>query len=103
MAYTSEELQAMRAKGESRTDWEKVDKYAADDSDIPEGFWDEAVMVYPSPKKPISFRVEEDLIEWYKKQAERQDLRGYQSLMHSVLSSYKREQERYNNNHTADQ
>jgi hypothetical protein len=49
-SYTSEELRKMRAKGENRTDWDKVDTISneeIDDSDIPAGFWENATVVYP--------------------------------------------------------
>lgn len=98
MSYTSKALQAMRANGEDRTDWKKVDEITndlIDDSDIPEGFWEDAILIQPSPKKPISFRMEEDLLNWYREQAQEKHLRGYQSLMHTVLLSYKHEHERH--------
>ena len=101
MPYTSEELEAMIASGEDKTDIKKMEAIAnedIDDSDIPDDFWEDATVVFPSVKKPISFRVEEDLLAWYREEAKRHQVRGYQSLMHSVLSSYKREQENRGSN-----
>ena len=59
-----------------------------DYSDIPElddEFWKNAVVVKPKPKKAISFRIDENLLKWYKKETKG---KGYQSLMHAVLKSY---------------
>jgi len=41
------------------------------------------VMVYPEPKRAISLRVDEDVLEWFKAGGPR-----YQSRMNSVLRSY---------------
>ncbi len=57
-----------------------------DTSDIPEledNFWEKAKLVEPIVKKAISLRVDSDLLEWFKNQG-----KGYQSLMNSVLRSY---------------
>ena len=97
MAYSSEELKQKIASEEDKTDLVKMEAIAddaVDDSDIPDGFWEEAVVAYPSVKKPISFRVEEELLAWYREEARRKDIRGYQSLMHSVLASYKKQQDK---------
>jgi hypothetical protein len=48
--YTSEQLRAMCANRESKTDWARVDAIPndeIDDSDVPEGFWENAVVLYP--------------------------------------------------------
>lgn len=57
-----------------------------DTSDIPEldrSFWEKARLVLPEPKKPISLRVDAEVLDWYRSQG-----RGYQSLMNAVLRSY---------------
>ncbi|WP_013324442.1 BrnA antitoxin family protein [Gloeothece verrucosa] len=57
-----------------------------DTSDIPElddQFWENAKLVKPITKKAISLRVDSDVLEWFKNQG-----KGYQSLMNSVLRSY---------------
>jgi uncharacterized protein (DUF4415 family) len=59
-----------------------------DYSDIPpldEEWFKNATIVMPKAKKPISLRVDQDMVEWYKKQSNGS---GYQSLMHSVLRTY---------------
>lgn len=50
---------------------------------LPADFWDSAKLVVPVPKQPISFRVDTDVLEWFKHQGPR-----YQSRMNAVLRSY---------------
>lgn len=52
-------------------------------ADLPEAFWDEAKIVEPTPKQPISLRVDVDVLDWFKTQGPR-----YQSRMNAVLRSY---------------
>jgi uncharacterized protein (DUF4415 family) len=52
-------------------------------ADLPAGFFDSAVLVHPTPKRPISLRVDEDVLEWFKAQGPR-----YQSRMNAVLRAY---------------
>ena len=57
-----------------------------DYSDIPEldkEFWDNAKPVYPKGKKPISIRLDRDIIDFFKHEGS-----GYQSKINSVLRSY---------------
>lgn len=57
-----------------------------DYSDIPEldkEFWDNAMQVYTREKKAISIRLDQDIIDFFKKEG-----RGYQSKINSVLRSY---------------
>ena len=57
-----------------------------DYSDIPEldkEFWDNAMQVYTREKKAISIRLDQDIIDFFKKEG-----RGYQSKFNSVLRSY---------------
>jgi uncharacterized protein (DUF4415 family) len=59
---------------------------AIDTSDIPEldrDFWDNAKLVQPRTKQAISIRLDSDVLDWFKNQG-----KGYQSLMNSVLKSY---------------
>jgi uncharacterized protein (DUF4415 family) len=52
-------------------------------ADLPDDFWDEASVVEPVAKQPISLRVDEDVLEWFKRQGPR-----YQSRINAVLRSY---------------
>lgn len=52
-------------------------------ADLPADFWDSAVVVEPVSKQPISFRIDVDVLDWFKQQGPR-----YQSRMNAVLRSY---------------
>jgi uncharacterized protein (DUF4415 family) len=52
-------------------------------ADLPEDFFAAATIVHPAPKQPISLRVDEDVLKWFKKQGPR-----YQSRMNAVLRAY---------------
>jgi uncharacterized protein (DUF4415 family) len=52
-------------------------------ANLPYDFWKSAVMVFPSPKRAISLRVDEDVLDWFKAGGPR-----YQSRMNSVLRAY---------------
>jgi len=57
-----------------------------DYSDIPETdalFWKEAEVIYPSKKTHLSIRLDDDIVQWFKKFG-----RGYQTKINAVLRSY---------------
>lgn len=94
--YTIEEIRAMRARGESRTDMARVLAKTEQDlardtaSDpawdgIPEDWYLNAVPVYPEPKKLLSLRLDSDIIAWFRQQGP-----GYQTRMNAVLRAYMR-------------
>ncbi|QQO33364.1 BrnA antitoxin family protein [Bradyrhizobium diazoefficiens] len=76
-----------------KTDWARVD--ALTDEDIAEAVandpdavpididWSDAVLVVPPRKKAISIRVDEDVLDFFKREGE-----GYQRRMNAVLRSY---------------
>jgi len=80
-----------RRKG--KTDWARVD--ALTDEDIARAVandpdavpididWSDAVLVIPARKKAISIRVDEDVLDFFKKEGE-----GYQRRINAVLRSY---------------
>lgn len=81
-----------RRKG--KTDWarvnamtdEEVEVSIADDPDWAEFKdidWSKAVLVIPAKKKAISIRVDEDVLDFFKKDGE-----GYQRRINAVLRSY---------------
>ena len=55
----------------------------ADLADLPADFFASASIVHPSPKRPISLRIDEDVLNWFKAQGSR-----YQSRMNAVLRAY---------------
>jgi uncharacterized protein (DUF4415 family) len=81
-----------RRKG--KTDWARVDaltdeditKAIADDPDwagLENIDWSDAVLVMPAKKKAISIRVDEDVLDFFKKEGD-----GYQRRINAVLRSY---------------
>jgi uncharacterized protein (DUF4415 family) len=76
-----------------KTDWatvdaltdEEIEEAVRNDPDaVPLDFdWSKAVLVIPPKKKAISIRVDEDVLDYFKK-----DGAGYQRRMNAVLRSY---------------
>jgi uncharacterized protein (DUF4415 family) len=91
--YTAEQLDAMRRRGESRTDWAKVDamteaeleaSIAADPDDVHEALdWSQAISGLPPRKEHINIRIDTDVLAWF-----RQTGRGYQTRMNNVLRAF---------------
>lgn len=52
-------------------------------ADLPKDFWDQAALVPPAGKQPISLRVDGDVLDWFRAQGPR-----YQSRMNAVLRAY---------------
>ena len=52
-------------------------------ANLPEDFWDEAKLVIPTPKQAISLRVDEDVLDWFRRTGPR-----YQTRMNAVLRTY---------------
>jgi uncharacterized protein (DUF4415 family) len=52
-------------------------------ADLPDDFWNDATVVEPTAKQPISLRVDSDVLAWFKTQGPR-----YQSRINAVLRSY---------------
>lgn len=72
------------AKPEKNSD--EVKEMPIDYSDIPElddTFWDRASVEYPENKKPVTIRLDPDVLEWFKSRG-----RGYQTRINAVLRSY---------------
>lgn len=92
--YSIEDIDRMIAKGESRTNWARVDAVTdeeiqaaiKDDPDW-EGWedidWSKAVLVVPRVKRAISIRLDSDIIDFFKQEGP-----GYQSRMNEVLRYY---------------
>jgi uncharacterized protein (DUF4415 family) len=92
--YTSAELKAMRARGESKTDWarfdakseEQLERDIADDPDYrdaPDDWYKNATLVIPTSKKMLSLRLDSDILDWFKQQGP-----GYQTRINAVLRAY---------------
>lgn len=64
----------------------------APEIDMPDGFWDEAEVVVPAPKKSIHLRVDAEVLEFFKAQG-----KGHLTRMNAVLKSYVEAQKRQQN------
>lgn len=96
-SFTVVSRDAPRKRG--KTDWARVD--ALTDEDIAEAVsndpdavpididWSDAVLVIPPKKKAISIRVDEDVLDFFKREGE-----GYQRRMNAVLRSYMQQKSR---------
>ncbi len=73
---TQEELERLDALTDDEID-------TSDISPLGEEFWKNAKVVLPKQKQPISIRLDDDILEWFKAQG-----RGYQSRINAVLRSY---------------
>jgi uncharacterized protein (DUF4415 family) len=87
---------APRRKG--KTDFERlrnttdaeIEAQIANDPDFSEDWnWGDAVLVIPPKKKPISIRVDEDVLDYFKAEGA-----GYQRRMNAVLRSYMEQKKR---------
>ena len=57
-----------------------------DYSDIPEldeNFWESAVVEYPENKKPVTLRMDADVLQWFRSTG-----KGYQTRINAVLRSF---------------
>ncbi len=98
--YTVDELRAMCARGENKSDWEQAaamteEEIAAAIASDP----DEAGMVIdwsttsaelPQPTKLLNMRIDADVLQFF-----RQEGKGYQTKINAVLRSYVEQQRRH--------
>ena len=92
--YSAAELRQMRARGESRKVWARVDALTEEEleasiasdpdwKDVPVDWYKDAVPVIPGPKQLLSLRIDPDVVEWFRGQGP-----GYQTRMNAVLRAY---------------
>jgi len=94
VSYTAEQIQDMRARGESRTDWARVDamteeelEASIDHDEEGEIDWSTVQAGIPGPKERLTVRFDIEVVDWFKAQGP-----GYQTRMNEVLKSYVRAQ-----------
>lgn len=81
---SNERLEALKALADEEIDY----------SDTPEigeesPFWTQANLIYPTRTAPVTLRIEEDMLQWFKLYASRtKDAKGYQSVMKAVLRTF---------------
>ncbi len=90
MHYTAEQLEAMRARGEGKTDWtmsqEEAMRRRHGDPEAPRQYpgWEKTITVaLPEPKEQITLRLDRDMLAWFRTRG-----RGYQTLINAVLRGY---------------
>ena len=91
--YTAKQIKARIARGEDRTNWDKIDAVTgtqleasirADVDDVRgEPDWTQAIVGIPAPKVHINIRIDHDVLQWF-----RSNGKGYQTLMNNVLRAF---------------
>jgi len=88
--YTADELDEMLRRGEDRTDYAYLDalteeelEASIDHDEEGEIDWSTVQVGIPGPKRQLTVRFDQDVIEWFKAQGT-----GYQTRMNAVLRSY---------------
>ncbi|MCI4680842.1 BrnA antitoxin family protein [Rhodoblastus acidophilus] len=93
VSYTAEELRAMQARGESKSDWARA--AAMTDAELEASIaadpdeaglvadWSKASVEMPQPKAVLNMRVDRDVLEFFRREG-----RGYQTKINAVLRSY---------------
>lgn len=91
--HTDEELRAMQACGEDKSDWRKAGALseaeieAAISEDPDEAAmvvdWTRASVEMPHPKAVLNMRIDRDVLDFFRRQG-----KGYQTKINAVLRSY---------------
>ena len=91
--YSAKQIANKLKRGEDRTDWARVERttgaaiersIAADPDDIEsEADWTMAVAGVPGPKEPITLRIDQDVLKWFRARG-----KGYQTMMNNVLRAF---------------
>jgi uncharacterized protein (DUF4415 family) len=88
--YSADELAAMRQRGEGQTDFARLDamteeelEASIDHDEEGEIDWSTVQIGIPGPKRQLTVRFDQDIIEWFKAQGA-----GYQTRMNAVLRSF---------------
>jgi uncharacterized protein (DUF4415 family) len=92
VSYTDDEIKEMIARGEDKTDWERVKNLTSEEIEASIDFedegefdWSTAMPGLPqlTPKQQVTVRFDRDIIDWFKAQGS-----GYQTKMNAVLRSF---------------
>ncbi len=88
--YTAAELRAMRARGETLTDWARVDAMTEDELEASidheeEGEFDmsTARLGLPGSDLPLTIRLDPDVLAWFQAQGD-----AYRDKINDVLRAY---------------
>jgi uncharacterized protein (DUF4415 family) len=95
VTYTDKQIEKKLARGESRTDWKRVDAMgereleaaiASDPDDAHDeagGEWFAGIPPLPPKKEYVHIGLDEDMLGWFRSLG-----RGYQTRMNAVLRQY---------------
>lgn len=86
--YTDAELRAMKARGESKSDWKAAAKKALPsgrdpDDAMEEIDWATAELPMPRRKAHTTLRLDADMLGWFRAQG-----KGYQTRINAILRKY---------------
>lgn len=89
---SAETIEAMRRRGESRSDWDAAQRMPqtevehlaeAEDGPLPEG-WESTVAIgLPARKQAVHMRLDADVLDWFRGHGP-----GYQTRINAVLRSF---------------
>ncbi len=89
---SAETIEAMRRRGESRSDWKAAQRMPqaeaerlaeAEDGPLPEG-WESTVEIgLPARKQAVHMRLDADVLDWFRGHGP-----GYQTRINAVLRSF---------------
>jgi uncharacterized protein (DUF4415 family) len=96
--FTDDELAKLNEQEGTLSDWDKaasmtaadIDVHVASDPDEDEMVmdWDSATVELPQPKAVLNMRVDQDVLDYFRKGG-----KGYQSRINAVLRSYVEQKE----------
>jgi len=96
VSYTAEELDEMRRRGETYTDWAKVDALTEERLEASIDFEEEgeadlstARASIPGPQQQFTLSLDQEVIDWFTAQGI-----GYRAKMNAVLREYVNAQKR---------
>jgi uncharacterized protein (DUF4415 family) len=95
---SAEEIQAMRDRGESRSDWQAAERLTQadverlaeeDDGPLPPD-WETTVEIgVPEPATPVHIRLDSQVLRWFKAKGP-----GYQTRINAVLRAFVKARQR---------
>jgi uncharacterized protein (DUF4415 family) len=106
-SYSAADLEARRARGESKSDLARVHAKTEaeleqdiatdpDFRDVPEDWHAAAEAIMPATKRLLSLRLDADVIDWFREQGP-----GYQTRINAVLRSFVTQQAKRKHRETA--
>lgn len=103
--YTAAELDALRARGEDKTNWALVDsmseeelerRIAEDPDSDPPVDWSTATITIPANKQGVYLRLDPHVLDFFRSEGP-----GYQTRINAVLRTYVEQMQKRNTKKTA--